>query len=273
MKTLAKVFISFSPKLKISILAIIGILAVLIYNTTALSVVQATSQRGMQKKMEYIQSLSSEWNKIDEIYLQNEKQIEQLKKKNAEIKSKQWELEKQAKEKRIEFVQEYGCGIMTGRCDYLKVEVPQKIEFRTNSEWKAKALPNVEPTLEAFAREYGQDPQDFIDAGKKYNIKPEVILCIARADSDLWRAMKSKNNIGNVGNNDRWDTREFDTIRDGIFEIGKALNNWYLGNKKWIQDLSRYWNCEKDCQYIYASSEENWENNVMNCLNFLYWNI
>jgi hypothetical protein len=162
---------------------------------------------------------------------------------------------------------------MTGRCDYLKVEVPQKIEFRTNSEWQAKALPDVEPTLESFAKEYGLDPQDFIDAWKEYNIKPEVILCIARADSDLWRAMKSKNNIGNVGNNDRWDTREFATIRDGIFAIWKTLNNGYLGNKKFIQDLSRYWNCENDCKYIYASSTENWENNVMNCLNFLYWNI
>ena len=84
--------------------------------------------------MEEIQNLSSERERIDEIYLQNEKEIDSLKKKNAEIKTQQAELANQAKEKRIEFVQEYGCGIMTGRCDYLKVEVPQKIEFRTNSE-------------------------------------------------------------------------------------------------------------------------------------------
>ena len=273
MKTLAKVFVSFSPKLKIILLATVGIVAILLYNTTAISVVHANQERNMQKKLDEIQSLSSEWNRIDEIYLQNEKQIGELKEKNIEIKTQQAELANQAKEKRIEFVQEYGCGIMTGRCDYLKVEVPQKIEFRTNSEWKAKALPNVEPTLESFAKAYGLDPQDFVDAGNKWNVKPEVILCIARADTDLWKAMKSKNNIGNVGNNDRWDTREFATMRDGIFEIWKALNNWYLGNKKRIQDLSRYGNCENDCQYIYASSTENWENNVMNCLNFLYWNI
>lgn len=62
-------------------------------------------------------------------------------------------------------------------------------------------------------------------------------------------------------------------MRDGIFAIGEVLNNKYLGNKETIQDLSRYGNCEKDCNYIYASSTENWENNVMNCLNFLYKNI
>lgn len=248
-------------------------MAVLLYHTASISVVYANLERNQQKKLEEIQSLSSERERIDEIYLQNEKEIDSLKKKNAEIKTQQAELANQAKEKRIEFVQEYGCGIMTGRCDYLKVEVPQKIEFRTNSEWKAKALPNVEPTLEAFAKEYGQNPQDFIDAGNKWNIKPEVILCIARADTDLWRAMKSKNNIGNVGNNDRWNTVEYATMREWIFKIWEALNNWYLWNKQWIQDLSRYGNCETDCKYIYASSTENWENNVMNCLNFLYGNI
>lgn len=273
MKTLAKVFVSFSPKLKIILLATVMIVAILLYNTTAISVVHANQERNMQKKLDEIQSLSSEWNRIDEIYLKNAREIERLKESNAEIKTKQSELANQAKEKRIEFVQEYGCGIMTGRCEYLKVEVPQKIEFRVNSQWQAKALPKVEPTLEAFAREYGQNPQDFVDAGKEWNVKPEVILCIARADTDLGRAMKSKNNIWNVGNNDRWDTVEYVTMRDGIFAIGKALNNGYLGNKQFIQDLSRYGNCENDCKYIYASSTENWENNVMNCLNFLYWNI
>ena len=134
MKTLAKVFVSFSPKLKIFILATVMIVAVLLYHTTSISVVHANLERNQQKKLEEIQNLSNERERIDEIYLQNEKEIDSLKKKNAEIKTQQAELANQAKEKRIEFVQEYGCGIMTGRCDYLKVEVPQKIEFRTNSE-------------------------------------------------------------------------------------------------------------------------------------------
>jgi uncharacterized membrane protein (DUF106 family) len=109
MKTLAKVFISLSPKLKIFILAVVAISAILLYHTTSISVVHATSERGMQKRLDDIQSLSSEWNRIDEIYFNNMKEIERLKESNAEIRTKQSELEKQAKAKRIEFVQEYGC--------------------------------------------------------------------------------------------------------------------------------------------------------------------
>lgn len=263
----------FSKTSNFYIFAIVAVVLVVLYNTTSIAVVHASWERNMQRKLDEIQWLSSKWNELDEIYLSNQDKIVELNWENMDIKIQQSELAEEAKQKRIEFVQEYGCEVMSGRCDYLKVEVPQKIEFRVNSQWQAKALPKVEPTLEAFAREYGLDPQDFIDAWKKYDIKPEVILCIARADSDLWRALKSKNNIGNVGNNDRWDTREYATIRDGIFAIGETLNNGYLGNKKFIQDLSRYGNCENDCKYIYASSTENWENNVMNCLNFLYWNI
>ena len=241
--------------------------------TTATSITHAQEKRTKNREIEKIQELSTQRWRIDQIYLQNEQDIEKLKQHNLEIKQQQSELEKQAKEMRIKFVQQYWCDEKPEWCDLLKTEVVQKIEFRTNSEGRAKPLPKVEPTLQAFATEYWLDPQDFIDAGKEYNIKPEVILCIARADSDLGRALKSKNNIWNVGNNDRWDTREFATMRDWIFAIGQTLNNKYLWNKETIQDLSRYWNCEKDCQYIYASSPENRENNVMNCLNFLYGNI
>lgn len=273
MKTLANVLQFLTKTGNFYIVVIIAIVWVLLFNSMSVAVVHASWERSMQRKLDEIQSLSSKWNELDEIYLNNQDKIVELNWENMDIKIQQSELAEEAKQKRIEFVQEYGCWVMSGRCEYLKVEVPQKIEFRVNSQWQAKALPKVEPTLEAFAREYGQDPQDFIDAGKEWNVKPEVILCIARADTDLWRAMKSKNNIWNVGNNDRWDTVEYATMREWIFKIWEALNNWYLGNKQFIQDLSRYGNCENDCKYIYASSTENWENNVMNCLNFLYWNI
>lgn len=149
----------------------------------------------MRKKLDEIQSLSSEWNRIDEQFLKNEEEIKKLQERNSEIKTRQGELSNQAREKRIEYVQQYGCEEKQEWCDLLKVEVVQKIEFRTNSEGRAKPLPKIEPTLEAFAKEYGLDAQDFIDAGNKWNVKPEVILCIARADSDLGRALKSKNNI------------------------------------------------------------------------------
>lgn len=36
-----------------------------------------------------------------------------------------------------------------------------------------------------------------------HKVYPEVILCIAYADSSLGRHLKTTNNFGNVGNNDR----------------------------------------------------------------------
>jgi len=273
METPAKVRQFLSKTSNFYMVAILLVMGTLLFFTTQVSITHASWKREQNGRLQEIEWLSQERKDLDQKYLSNQEEIDRLQKQNEEIKRQQQNLQDSAKQKRIEFVHDYGCEVMTGRCDYLKVEVPQKIEFRTNTEWKAKALPNVEPTLEAFAKAYGQDPQDFIDAWKEYDIKPEVILCIARADTDLWRAMKSKNNIWNVGNNDRWNKVEYSTIREWIFKIWEALNNWYLGNKQTIQDLSRYGNCETDCKYIYASSTENRENNVMNCLNFLYWNI
>ena len=157
----------------------------------SVAVVHASWERSMQRKLDEIESLSSKWNELDEIYLNNQDKIVELNWENMDIKIQQSELAEEAKQKRIEFVQEYGCWVMSGRCDYLKVEVPQKIEFRVNSEWRAKPLPKVEPTLEAFAKEYGQNPQDFIDAWKEYNIKPILLLDDLFSELD----MKNRNNI------------------------------------------------------------------------------
>ena len=103
--------------------------------------------------------------------------------------------------------------------------------------------------------------------GKKYWIKEEVLVCIAKADSSLWKALKTKNNFWNVWNNDRWDKVHFNSPIEWIEAIAKTLNNKYLGKYTTINDLSRYWN--KDWA-IYASSDENWHINVTNCLSSLY---
>ena len=82
MKTLAKVFLSFSPKLKLSLLAIVCIVAILLYNTTSVSVVHAEAEREQQRKLDEIQSLSDERKELDVVYLKNEEEIERLKKEN-----------------------------------------------------------------------------------------------------------------------------------------------------------------------------------------------
>lgn len=117
----------------------------------------------------------------------------------------------------------------------------------------------------------------WIELWKKYKIDPYLAISIAKADSNLWNQLKSINNIGNVWNNDRWNTIEYKTKEDGIEAIFKVLNNkylwniytvWYLscwGKKNlWIQD------CFQNNEKVYATSKENRNNNVLNTLRNIY---
>ena len=113
MKNLAKVLQFFSKTGNFYIVAVILIVCTLLYFTTSIAIVHATSERSMQRKLDEIQSLSSKWNELDEIYLSNQTRIEELNGKNSEIKTQQAELADEAKQKRIEFVHEYGCEVMT----------------------------------------------------------------------------------------------------------------------------------------------------------------
>lgn len=101
----------------------------------------------------------------------------------------------------------------------------------------------------------------------KYELKTSILVCIAKADSSLGKALKTSNNFGNVWNNDRWDKVHFASAIEWIEAIAKTLNNQYLGWYNQLKQLSRYWN--KDWS-IYASSTDNWHNNVINCLSSLY---
>jgi hypothetical protein len=104
----------------------------------------------------------------------------------------------------------------------------------------------------------------FRAAGGLYNIKAPVLVCIAQADSSLGAALKSTNNIGNVGNNDRGNVVHYRTLEEGIGAIARVLNNQYLGNYTTIGELSR--GGGNATGKIYASSPFNWNKNVKACL-------
>lgn len=104
----------------------------------------------------------------------------------------------------------------------------------------------------------------FKKVGARYNIKPEVIICIAKADTLLGTATKSSYNIGNVGNNDRGSVVHYKDIGAGIDAIGKVLSNKYLGYKQTLGSLTPYGGGSSP---FYATSPTgNWYNNVRNCL-------
>ncbi len=101
------------------------------------------------------------------------------------------------------------------------------------------------------------------DVIKGTNIDKDMVICVAFAESTLGRYLSTSNNIGNVGNNDRWDRVGFSTAYAGARAIAVTLNNSALGGYHTINQLSRYGN--KDGM-IYASSPINRQTNVLKCL-------
>lgn len=108
------------------------------------------------------------------------------------------------------------------------------------------------------------------DAAREYNIDVDMWICIWFSETWLWKhyARNSLYNVGNVGNNDRWDRRWFDSPLAWAKAIYATLNNKYLNKYRSIDQLSRYWNANGA---IYASSPINWQSNMVKCLSVIKW--
>lgn len=106
------------------------------------------------------------------------------------------------------------------------------------------------------------------DAVAGTNIDRDVVICIAFAESTLWRYLTTSNNIWNVWNDDRWNRVSFNSALAWARSIANTLNNYYLWNYHTIRQLSRYGNVDWK---IYASSPINWQRNVTKCLSQIKW--
>lgn len=149
-------------------------------------------------------------------------------------------------------------------------EIYRGIKWLCNSNWQAQDMPDLKSRtreermrelLTYYNKEYLYDT--FFQWGKMFWVYPELAICIAKADTTLGRHMKTKNNLGNVGNTDSWKTREFDSEYKAIRAIYQVLTNRNLWHYTELWQLSRKHN--KDW-LVYATSEENWHNNVTNCM-------
>ena len=106
------------------------------------------------------------------------------------------------------------------------------------------------------------------DAAKWTNIDRDFVICVAFAESTLWRYLSTDNNIGNVWNNDRWDRVPMQSALWWARAIALTVNNRHLWHYHTINQLSRYWNPDGK---IYASSPINWQTNVLKCLSQIKW--
>ncbi len=106
------------------------------------------------------------------------------------------------------------------------------------------------------------------DAVKDTNIDRDMAICVAFAESTLWKYLSTPNNIWNVWNNDRGDRIWYGSAFAWARMIALTLNNQYLWHYHTIKQLSRYGNEEWK---IYASSPINRQTNVLKCLSQIKW--
>lgn len=157
-----------------------------------------------------------------------------------------------------------------------------KPTYRVNKDWRAKPLPrletknnSVESRTATFLKLYWHNYDQW--KRNSMNIKTEVLVCIAWADSHLGYALKWENNVGNIWNNDRWNVVHFSSLDSWIKAMAKWLNNTWLWRYNKIWELSQWWRtelwlkwCAEKWEFCYATSPDNWNNNVLNCLSLIH---
>lgn len=106
------------------------------------------------------------------------------------------------------------------------------------------------------------------DASNWHYVDMDLWICIAVAETSLWRNFASARNVGNVGNNDRWDRIDFGSATEWASMIYYALENKHLW---WYYTLDKFSGYGNTDGAIYASSPINWQTNVTRCLTSIKW--
>ena len=120
--------------------------------------------------------------------------------------------------------------------------------------------------LKTYASGDFQNWDTWTEESVQAKIDPSFLMCIGLAETGLGRSLKTQYNVGNIGNTDSGDVSSFVSARDGIYWMGKTLDNRFLGKYQSLSDLSRWGN--KDGT-VYASSPKNWHENMVRCLSSL----
>ena len=141
-------------------------------------------------------------------------------------------------------------------------------------------MPIIEATEEhdrfkELANEYWLDAWMIWEVENHYGIKEAVILCITIAETSWGNRWVWGKNIWSVGSNDRGDRPTYALMESWLEAIWKTLTNKYLWSKQTLGCLSNAGSCTEswDNGKRYATSEWNWEKNMVACLSTVYGNI
>lgn len=151
---------------------------------------------------------------------------------------------------------------------------------KLNAEWTSQAMPEVKwktshERFKELCEAYWLPAGLIREVENRNNIREWVILAIIIAETSWGKFgywVEWCHNIWNVGNNDRWDRVCYDSFEEWLEKIAQTLNNSLLWTTQTLGCLSRAGSCKwrEDRGYIYASSDGNWERNMLNVLNTIY---
>ena len=158
-------------------------------------------------------------------------------------------------------VQEWTPGMLTESGDSQKMP---EVKWKTSHE-----------RFKELCEAYGLPAGLIREVENRNNIREWVILGIIVAETSggkFWYWVDWCYNIGNVWNNDRGDRYCYDSFEVWLEKIAQTLNNSLLWTTQTLWCLSRAGSCKwrEDKGYIYASSDGNWERNMLNVLNTIY---
>lgn len=149
-----------------------------------------------------------------------------------------------------------------------------------NESWDAQVMPNIvaDTSHERFKKlceAYWLDASKIREVENHYGIKEWVIACITVAETSWGKAWYGKNNPWNVGNNDRGDRVRYALMETWLEKIAQTLNNKYLGKIQTLGCLSNAGSCQSwdNHWHRYATSNGNWERNMVWCLSTIYGSI
>ena len=149
-----------------------------------------------------------------------------------------------------------------------------------NESWDAQVMPNIQASTEhekfkKLAEAYWLDASMIWNVENHYWIKEGVVLCITIAETSWGKKWAWGKNIWSVWSNDRWDRPTYALMESGLEAIWKTLANRYLGSVQTLGCLSNAWSCQdRDNRgYRYATSNGNWERNMVCCLSTIYGKI
>lgn len=152
--------------------------------------------------------------------------------------------------------------------------------WQLNASGDAQVMPNIvaDTSHERFKKlceAYWLDASKIREVENHYWIKEGVIACITVAETSWGKAWYGKNNPWNVGNNDRGDRVRYALIETWLEKIAQTLNNKYLGKIQTLGCLSNAGSCQSwdNHWHRYATSNGNWERNMVWCLSTIYGSI